>query len=290
MQYLSRREIREAEKLSQLESQEEAITPTQKSDTEFSKTAAEQGKSQNIVSLTRRQLRDLEAQGGLDNRRLSPSSLNDTGFDSAPSAATRGAKNDVVEHPSSDDEDSKHLSALNLEKPVKTNIYSRRQLREQAAVTPDTDVDLEAVTDVAPPDFRKRDMFAELPTNTFTFDTVPEALSKEIYYDEYGEPLTTGTIRIVTESVGIVTSPEVDNILDVDQIAVSDSVMGHVSTVEPVSAAAVIRDRRATEVLPKNSLSRSRVMTTVTSVTGIAMILAGIAALVWAYQEYGPGF
>lgn len=290
MQYMSRREMREAERLSQLQSQEETITAEQKDHTELPEALVEQNKSQSTASLTRRQLRDLEAQGGLDNRRLSSSSLDHTDLGSAHFVANRGAQNDVIEDKSSDDEELQHLSALNLEKPVEPNIYSRRQLRQQSEVKPDYDADSEAVTDIAPPDFRQRDMFAELPTNTFTLDTVPEAMSKEIYYDEYGEPLTTGTIRIITESVGIVTSPELDNISDVDQIAATDAVVGYVSTVEPVSAAAVIRDRRATEVLPKNSLSRSRVMTTVTSVTGVAMILAGIAALVWAYQEYGPGF
>lgn len=278
MQYLTRKEMREAEKRAQTQIKEQEVSNSENHQSDLSGAVSEPVNHHDSAALTRRQLRELEAQGGLTIKHQSPQPRHDSEIPASTAEEI------------SEEAHTRHLAELNFEKPAETNIFSRRQRRENSAPKPIQVDDSEPGGEIAPPDFRQRDMFAELPTNTFTMDTIPEAMAKEIYYDEYGEPLTTGTIRIITESVELVSSPELDHGSDMDEIASQDSVIGYVSTVEPVSAAAVIRDRRATEVLPKNSISRSRVMTTVVAMAGIAMIMAGIAALVWAYQEYGPGF
>lgn len=306
MEFATRKEMREAEKKGLLSRSKRTVaeseTPVEETEKDLSiqvsdastpgpasqEAADDRGASEaripsaelDLSTLTRRQLRELEKSGRLTSN-------------SEPVAAAEIAQ----QQPISVDVESDALPQVAFVEIEPEEAAETKALIEPSEVASETqnvtfeeNFEITEHDDIEPPEFRSPNIFSELPTNTFTLDSIPEAMSKEIYYDEFGEPLTTGSIKIITEGVHTSGLQESDESIELDSNAAQDAVTGYVSSVEPVSAITVIKDRRVADVLPRSSFSRSRVFTTITAVTGAAMALAGIAALIWAYQEYGPGF
>lgn len=102
-------------------------------------------------------------------------------------------------------------------------------------------------------DFQGKNLLAEPSTQSIVLDAIPDAVTMPINLSADG--LTTGSISIIPEqSVSDVTGAIAG--IKTDESTLKDTVTGAVSVIEPVSALAVIAERRHHAVLPMTSLRR----------------------------------
>lgn len=106
---------------------------------------------------------------------------------------------------------------------------------------------------VEPANFVGKNLLAEPSTQSIVLDVIPDAVTMPINMSADG--LTTGSISIIPEqSVSDVTGAIAG--IKTDESTLKDTVTGAVSVIEPVSALAVIAERRHHAVLPMTSLRR----------------------------------
>lgn len=102
-------------------------------------------------------------------------------------------------------------------------------------------------------DFIGKNLLAEPSTQSIVLDVIPDAVTMPI--NLAADSLTTGSISIIPEqSVSDVTGAIAG--IKADESTLKDTVTGAVSVIEPVSALAVIAERRHHAVLPMTSLRR----------------------------------
>lgn len=102
-------------------------------------------------------------------------------------------------------------------------------------------------------DFQGKNLLAEPSTQSIVLDVIPDAVTMPINLSTDG--LATGSISIIPEqSVSDVTGAIAG--IKADESTLKDTVTGAVSVIEPVSALAVIAERRHHAVLPMTSLRR----------------------------------
>lgn len=122
-----------------------------------------------------------------------------------------------------------------------------------ATETTTVNVKPESVDEVTSANFQGKNLLAEPSTQSIVLDVIPDAVTMPINMSNDG--LATGSISIIPEqSVSDVTGAIAG--IKTDESTLKDTVTGAVSAIEPVSALAVIAERRHHAVLPMTSLRR----------------------------------
>lgn len=125
-------------------------------------------------------------------------------------------------------------------------------------------------------DFQGKNLLAEPSTQSIILDVIPDAVTMPINLSADG--LATGSISIIPEqSVSDVTGAIAG--IKTDESTLKDTVTGAVSVIEPVSALAVIAERRHHAVLPMTSLRRGWWQPYAVAVGILAMIGAAAYAV-----------
>lgn len=146
--------------------------------------------------------------------------------------------------------DHSDSSSIEVETPsvnTSADVLSVDALRTEAVA------DSVAEAAAEPVDFQGKNLLAEPSTQSIVLDVIPDAVTMPINLSTDG--LATGSISIIPEqSVSDVTGAIAG--IKTDESTLKDTVTGAVSVIEPVSALAVIAERRHHAVLPMTSLRR----------------------------------
>ena len=252
---LTRRQLRELERSGRLPAPVIELEPLQSAfqAPEVAAELIEEVKNEKIVSspvaLTRRELRELERQGG-------------SAVVSAEPVISKPVTDSVeITLPDVEVEDEKVASA-ELEQIVVSDFSS---------------------LDLPPADFTGTNLLAEPSTQSIVLDVAPEAIALPI---ETGEIAITGSITVLTDqNTGSLTAG-LDGI-DLDNADRQDAVTGVISIVEPVSALDIINSRVNVGVVPKSVLRKGWWRPWAMGVAGVIMAVAAILATITILNALG---
>lgn len=258
---LTRRQLRELERLGQLPTPTIAAEPAQQDIFEpqpsvsYDEPQTNYGASEPVAAetgttgLTRRELRELERKGKLPEVRT------------APEVARPATDSVEITLPDVQVDDEKVASA-ELEQIVVSDF---------------------SALDLPPADFTGTNLLAEPSTQSIVLEVAPEAIALPI---ETGEIAITGSITVLTDpNTGSMTAG-LDGI-ELDNADRQDAVTGVISIVEPVSALDIINQRVNVGVVPKSVLRKGWWRPWAMGIAGVVMAVAAILATITILNALG---
>lgn len=133
------------------------------------------------------------------------------------------------------------------------------------------------------PDFSSSSMLAEPSTQSIVLDVAPEAISLPL---DTGEILSTGSIAILPDPVTGSLTGALDG-LNVDDADLMDAVTGVITTVDPVSALDVINQRVTVGVVPGEVLRKGWWQPWAYGALGLGLAVATIIATITIVSALG---
>lgn len=125
-------------------------------------------------------------------------------------------------------------------------------------------------------EFRETNLFSEPSTQSIILDVAPEAISLPI---ETGEITITGSIAVLTDTASNVITGSLDG-MTLDNADRQDAVTGVISIVEPISALELIHSRVDVGVVPKGVLRKGWWRKWALAVIALGMVIAAFIATI----------